>query len=35
MSQQTEIAHLQNEAKSVAAYAGIRLNKRTWRRDID
>ena len=35
MSQQTEIAHPGNEAKSVAAYAGIRLNKRTWRRDLD
>ena len=35
MSQQTEIAQPWEEAKFVAACAGIRLNKRTWRRDID
>jgi hypothetical protein len=35
MSRQTDIDRLWNEAKSVAAYAAIRLNKRTSCKDID
>lgn len=35
MSRQTDIHRLWNEAKSVAAHAAIRLNKRTSRKDID
>jgi len=35
MPQQTDIVHVRKGAKSIAAHAGIRLNKRTWRRDFD
>jgi hypothetical protein len=35
MQRQTDIVHVRSGAKSIAAYAGIRLNKRTSRRDYD
>jgi hypothetical protein len=35
MQRQTDIAHFSRGAKSIAAYADIRLNKRIWRRDFD
>jgi hypothetical protein len=35
MQRQTDIVHVRGGAKSIAAYAGIRLNKRTSRRDYD